>query len=106
MVAANEVGEDLLRIRQSEHTFARAAYEAAAYLREARARAGASDDVEQAARRNTIQTDFCPSRSSGRAVSDSRRRAECLPSETLAAGSEPPRFHVAPEHHVGSPRAR
>ncbi len=48
IVAANQVGDDLLRIRQSERTFARAAHEAAAYLREARARAGASDDVEQA----------------------------------------------------------
>jgi hypothetical protein len=51
IVAANEVGDDLLRIRQSERTLARASNEAAAYLREARARAGASDDVEQAARR-------------------------------------------------------
>jgi len=48
IVAANEVGDDLLHTRQSERTFARAASEAAAYLREACARAGASDDVERA----------------------------------------------------------
>jgi hypothetical protein len=41
IVTANEVGDDLLRMRQSERTFARAADEAAAYLREARAWAGA-----------------------------------------------------------------
>jgi hypothetical protein len=48
IVAANEAGDDLLRIAQSERAFVRAAHQAAAYLREARARADASDEVEQA----------------------------------------------------------